>query len=229
MHDSEVAVGRRLPRLPHQARPFRRSRGFRVWPAQPGVTGPIPQGHPGAARRQPGALVLLGLVAAGALVLSGCGEDGQAASEQSTPSASSSANPAVAPPAGPRPTIAAREGEPPAELRITDIAEGYGPELATGDLVRVQYVGGLWPDGTEFDASWNRGQPFSFVLGAGQVIQGWDEGVVGMKLGGRRELVIPPELAYGESGSGPIPPNATLIFVVDAVGQVAASPSEDAE
>ncbi|HSI81377.1 MAG TPA: FKBP-type peptidyl-prolyl cis-trans isomerase [Solirubrobacterales bacterium] len=86
---------------------------------------------------------------------------------------------------------------------------------APGDLVSVHYVGALHSDGSEFDAPWDRGEPFAFQLGAGKVIPGWDEGVAGMRVGGRRQLVIPPDKAYGRQGSGPIGPNETLVFVVD--------------
>jgi peptidylprolyl isomerase len=100
-------------------------------------------------------------------------------------------------------------------LKYYDLEVGDGPAPETGQQVTVHYTGWL-VDGTQFDSSLDRGQPFPFVLGAGQVIRGWDEGVVGMKVGGRRQLVIPPELAYGERGAGGvIPPGATLIFEVE--------------
>jgi peptidylprolyl isomerase len=108
-------------------------------------------------------------------------------------------------------------GEPPADLEIKDIWEGDGPEAKAGDTVSVHYVGVSFSSGEEFDASWNRGAPLRFPLGAGRVIAGWDKGVQGMKVGGRRQLVIPPHLAYGEHGTGPIGPNETLIFVCDLV------------
>ncbi|CAI8158534.1 MAG: FK506-binding protein [Prochlorococcus marinus str. MIT 9215] len=102
-------------------------------------------------------------------------------------------------------------------LRITDLEIGDGPEATAGQTVSVNYRGTL-EDGKEFDSSYNRG-PFSFPLGAGRVIQGWDEGVAGMKVGGKRKLVIPPELGYGSRGAGKvIPPNATLIFEVELLG-----------
>jgi peptidylprolyl isomerase len=104
---------------------------------------------------------------------------------------------------------------PPAKLEVKDLARGHGKRAKPGDMVTVQYDGVLYQNGTEFDASWNRNQPFSFPLGAGQVIPGWDKGVAGMKVGGRRVLTIPPDLGYGPQGSGPIPPNSTLVFVVD--------------
>jgi peptidylprolyl isomerase len=118
-----------------------------------------------------------------------------------------------------RPEIDFPEGEPPADLQITDITVGEGPEATPGSTVSVHYVGVSHSTGEEFDASWNRGQPFSFPLGAGRVIQGWDQGVAGMRVGGRRKLVIPPHLGYGNRGAGrAIKPGETLIFVVDLLG-----------
>ena len=115
-----------------------------------------------------------------------------------------------------KPEVEVPEGPPPKELEIEDITEGEGAEAQPGDMVSVQYVGVNYSDGSEFDASWDRGQPFEFQLGAGGVIPGWDEGVVGMKEGGRRQLVIPPELGYGRQGQPPdIPPNETLVVVID--------------
>ena len=99
-------------------------------------------------------------------------------------------------------------------LQVQDLKVGTGPEAKTGFAVAVNYLGTL-ENGTKFDSSYDRGQPFQFVLGAGQVIKGWDIGVVGMKVGGKRKLVIPPALAYGEKGIGPIPPNSTLVFEVE--------------
>ncbi|MEK7511015.1 MAG: FKBP-type peptidyl-prolyl cis-trans isomerase [Patescibacteria group bacterium] len=110
-------------------------------------------------------------------------------------------------------------GQPlPTELVARDTVVGTGAEATAGSQVTVNYVGML-PDGTVFDASARHGQPFSFTLGAGQVISGWDQGVAGMKVGGKRQLVIPPDLAYGAAGAGGvIPPNATLIFEVELLG-----------
>jgi peptidylprolyl isomerase len=117
--------------------------------------------------------------------------------------------PKVTPPSGPAPST----------LVIKEIIKGTGAEAKAGDSVTVNYVGVLYNGGKEFDASWKRNEPFSFTLGKGQVIKGWDQGVAGMKVGGRRELIIPSELAYGKTGSPPtIPANAPLVFVVDLLG-----------
>jgi len=115
-----------------------------------------------------------------------------------------------------KPEVDFPEGAPPADLTIEDITVGDGEEAAAGRTAVVHYVGVAFSTGEEFDASWNRGESFDFPLGAGAVIAGWDRGVVGMKVGGRRRLVIPPELAYGDRGAGAvISPGETLIFVVD--------------
>ena len=117
-----------------------------------------------------------------------------------------------------RPEIDFPQGEPPTELVLEDITVGDGPVAAAGHTVRAHYVGVAYSTGEEFDASWNRGQPLDFRLGVGQVIAGWDQGISGMKVGGRRKLVIPPHLGYGSRGAGAaIRPNETLIFVVDLV------------
>ncbi|GAA3694365.1 FKBP-type peptidyl-prolyl cis-trans isomerase [Zhihengliuella alba] len=108
---------------------------------------------------------------------------------------------------------------PPEELIIHDLIEGTGKEVQPGTAISAHYVGVAWSTGEEFDASWNRGQPLDFTAGIGQVIRGWDQGLLGMKVGGRRRLEIPAELAYGERGAGSaIGPNEALIFVVDLVG-----------
>ncbi|GAA2579128.1 FKBP-type peptidyl-prolyl cis-trans isomerase [Actinomadura fulvescens] len=118
-----------------------------------------------------------------------------------------------------RPEIDFPEGTPPDYLDITDLTVGDGAEATTGSTVSVHYVGVSFSTGEEFDASWNRGSTFEFPLGGGRVIKGWDMGVKGMKVGGRRKLVIPPHLAYGDRSPSPrIKPGETLIFVVDLVG-----------
>ncbi|MEU4513060.1 FKBP-type peptidyl-prolyl cis-trans isomerase [Nonomuraea bangladeshensis] len=118
-----------------------------------------------------------------------------------------------------KPEIDFPEGNPPKDLEIVDLVEGDGPEAKPGHNVRVHYVGVAFSTGEEFDASWNRGDAFEFPLGGGRVIAGWDQGVAGMKVGGRRKLVIPPHLGYGSRGAGAaIKPNETLIFVVDLLG-----------
>ncbi|MFC4032211.1 FKBP-type peptidyl-prolyl cis-trans isomerase [Streptomyces polygonati] len=117
-----------------------------------------------------------------------------------------------------KPEIDFPGGEPPADLEVKDIWEGDGPVATAGDTVSVHYVGVAFSSGEEFDASWNRGTPLRFQLGVGQVIPGWDQGVQGMKVGGRRQLTIPAHLAYGDSGAGgAIKPGETLIFVCDLV------------
>jgi peptidylprolyl isomerase len=115
-----------------------------------------------------------------------------------------------------KPVIPRPSGSPPRRLQKDDIVRGKGPAAKPGDTVLVHYAGVTFSTGEEFDASWNRGEPFPFPLGGGQVIEGWDRGIVGMKVGGRRILTIPPELAYGANGFPPaIGPNETLVFVVD--------------
>jgi peptidylprolyl isomerase len=156
----------------------------------------------------------LGLAAA-ALAGTGCGgsdneREAKAPKPKATPvptiSADTSAKPVIPPPAG----------SPPAKLVVKDIVQGKGRAAKPGDTVSVDYVGVNYADAKQFDASWDRGQPIQFQLGSGQVIPGWDKGVKGMKPGGRRELVIPPGLAYGPAGQPPvIGPNETLVFVVD--------------
>ncbi|GLW72003.1 peptidyl-prolyl cis-trans isomerase [Kitasatospora phosalacinea] len=118
-----------------------------------------------------------------------------------------------------KPEIDFPGGDAPSELQIRDIVVGDGAEAKAGATVEVHYVGVTFASGEEFDASWNRGQTFKFPLGKGRVIKGWDQGVEGMRVGGRRELVIPPHLAYGNQSPSPlIPAGSTLIFVVDLLG-----------
>ena len=115
-----------------------------------------------------------------------------------------------------KPTVTVPQGSPPAKLVENDLIEGSGATAKAGDEVTVNYVGVGMDSAKEFDASWDRGEPFSFSLGAGEVIPGWDQGIEGMKAGGQRELIIPPALAYGAAGFPPgIGPNEALVFVVD--------------
>ncbi|HML01654.1 MAG TPA: FKBP-type peptidyl-prolyl cis-trans isomerase [Acidimicrobiales bacterium] len=117
---------------------------------------------------------------------------------------------------GAEPTVIVPSGTPPSQLLSKDLIVGTGAAAQNGDSLTMQYVGYSWTKKAEFDASWSRGQPFSFTIGIGQVIPGWDQGIVGMKVGGRRELVIPPNLAYGAQSPSPaIAANDTLIFIVD--------------
>jgi peptidylprolyl isomerase len=162
---------------------------------------------------------------AAAVVLAACGGDNKSDETAATPTPTATATKTPAPVgkvkvtgalgAKPKVTITPINATPPATLVKKDIAKGHGKKAKAGDTVTVQYYGALYSNGSEFDASWDRNQPFSFPLGAGQVIPGWDKGVAGMRVGGRRVLTIPPDLGYGPQGSGPIPPNATLVFVVD--------------
>lgn len=159
--------------------------------------------------------LILTIVACLSLVVAGCGDD-----DSSTESTQSSSSAAVESSGDAsdrsRPQVTVPSGAPAKQLQETDLIEGTGAEAKSGDKVTVQYVGVGYKSGKEFDASWNRGEPFSFTLGASEVIPGWDQGVEGMKVGGQRELVIPPELAYGETGAPPlIGPNETLVFVID--------------
>jgi peptidylprolyl isomerase len=149
-----------------------------------------------------------------ALAIAGCGSDSSTTSpsstEESTAPKESQAKPKT------KPKVTVPKGAPPKKLEVKDLEEGSGALAKAGDAVTVNYVGVNYKTGKEFDASWDRGEPFTFTLGAGEVIPGWDKGVAGMKVGGRRELIIPPDLGYGSTGSPPaIPPNETLVFVVD--------------
>jgi peptidylprolyl isomerase len=167
-------------------------------------------------------LTLLALAAL-ALLAAGCGDDKEkeaAATPEATATETATPEPTAAAEdlkdTKVKPVIAKPSGDPPAELEIDDIVKGKGKTAKEGATVAVQYVGVSFSTGEEFDASWDRGEPFSFGLGGGQVIAGWDEGVAGMKVGGRRKLTIPPDKGYGAAGAPPsIAPNETLIFVVD--------------
>ncbi|MFG2811704.1 FKBP-type peptidyl-prolyl cis-trans isomerase [Streptomyces sp. NPDC048410] len=117
-----------------------------------------------------------------------------------------------------KPEVDVPEGEAPAELTVRDLVVGDGAEVKPGMVVRVHYVGVNFASGKEFDSSWDRGEPYKFALGGGKVIKGWDRGVRGMRVGGRREIVVPPRLGYGNQSPSPlIPPGSTLVFVVDLV------------
>ena len=119
-----------------------------------------------------------------------------------------------------KPEVPVPVGETPSyQLELEDITVGDGDEAVVGKVVEVHYVGVSWNNGAQFDASWDRGQTFKFGLGRGQVIAGWDQGVAGMKVGGRRRITIPPMLGYGKRGAGGvIGPDETLVFVVDLLG-----------
>lgn len=119
----------------------------------------------------------------------------------------------------PKPEVTIPQGAPPADLLIEDLVEGDGAEAEPGQQVSVHYVGVAWSTQQQFDASWDRGEAFEFGLGAGQVIEGWDRGVTGMRVGGRRRLTIPPDMGYGGRGAGGvIKGGETLVFVVDLLG-----------
>lgn len=163
-----------------------------------------------------------------ALVVAGCGGSSDSSSTGSTEageskgstesSSSKAGNPAetTSTKKKTKPTVTVPKGISPKKFAFNELEEGTGATAEPGDEVTVQYVGVGYDSEKEFDSSWSRNEPFTFTLGAGEVIKGWDQGVKGMKVGGRRELLIPPELAYGPEGSPPkIGPNETLIFVID--------------
>jgi peptidylprolyl isomerase len=167
-----------------------------------------------------GALLTVFLCAALALAACGGGDStsGGGETEAAAKPAESSESAGSAGSTKSKPKVEIPEGEPPTELVTEEIVEGEGAEAKKGDEVTVQYVGVGYESEEQFDASWDRGEPFPFTLGAKSVIPGWEQGVEGMKEGGRRKLIIPPELAYGERGAPPaIGPNETLVFVVDLV------------
>jgi peptidylprolyl isomerase len=163
------------------------------------------------------------LVCGALLAVVGCGSSSD--SSKSSATSSSTTSPSQSSQSGSKsaaakkktkPKVMVPNGPPPKKLEIKEIEQGSGAEAKAGDEVTVQYVGVGYESEEEFDSSWSRNEPFSFQLGAGQVIPGWDQGVEGMRVGGRRELIIPPELAYGETPpSSAIAPNETLIFVID--------------
>lgn len=165
---------------------------------------------------------LLTIAACLALVFAGCGDDDSsttsATGDETAPAkGAESSQPAESSKEKTKPKVTVPKGAPPKQLVTKDLETGTGPAAKAGDEVTVQYVGVGYDSKEEFDSSWSRGaEPFPFELGSGAVIPGWEQGIEGMKAGGRRELVIPPNLAYGPAGSPPvIGPNETLIFVVD--------------
>jgi peptidylprolyl isomerase len=163
--------------------------------------------------------LMLSLCLALAVAVGGCGGSSDSSSE-STGSSDSTSSSKSAESAntdlGKKPVVTVPKGVSPKKFAYLEIVEGDGPVAKSGDKVSVQYVGVGYDTEKEFDSSWSRNEPFSFTLGGGEVIKGWDQGVEGMKVGGRRELLLPPELAYGAAGSPPsIGPNETLIFVID--------------
>ena len=168
-------------------------------------------------------LITAALFAALALALAACGDDDtgdkKSADTAPTETAQEQASPELPKELESKPKVKVPSGPAPKELKTRDIVKGKGQVVKSGDAVTMQYVGVLYKNGKQFDASWDAGQPFQFTLGGGEVIPGWDEGIVGMRVGGRRELIIPPDKAYGEQGSPPdIGPNETLVFVVDLEG-----------
>lgn len=170
---------------------------------------------------------LLTILACLALVFAGCGDGDSSTTSSSSPADTTAAEQTEtteqaeteqSKPASDKtkPKVTVPNGAPPKKLVENDLEVGTGPAAKAGDEVTVHYVGVGYDTKKEFDSSWSRNEPFTFALGSGAVIPGWEEGIVGMKAGGRRELVIPSELAYGSVGSPPvIGPNETLIFVVD--------------
>jgi peptidylprolyl isomerase len=181
---------------------------------------------------------VIALLAVAALGLGACGDDegGNAALEPAIPagtptgttdSTSTTGSPfkvasiEVSKDTSKKPTITKPSGDPPTELVQKDIVAGKGAAAQSGDSLEMHYLGAHF-DGKQFESSWDSGSPFPFTLGEGKVIAGWDQGIVGMKAGGRRLLVIPPDLAYADVGSGTIKPGETLIFVVDLKKRTAA-------
>lgn len=172
-------------------------------------------------------LIVLALCAALATAAVGCGGSSDSSTSSSESSASTEAGESSkesgesVSKASPnkkktKPTVTVPKGVSPKTFATKEIEEGTGPEAKAGDKVTVQYVGVGYDSEEEFDSSWSRNEPFSFTLGAGEVIKGWDQGVEGMKVGGRRELLVPGNLAYGPEGRPPtIGPNETLIFMID--------------
>jgi peptidylprolyl isomerase len=164
---------------------------------------------------------IIPLLAAAAVGIAGCGGSSKASGIEPAPSAGSTEATVTPPPKPPpalakKPVVTVPTGPAPTKLVTKDLVVGTGQTVKPGQTVTVNYVGDLYKTGKEFDSSWKNGQPATFPLTAGGVIAGWVQGIPGMKVGGRRELIIPAALAYGKTGRPPtIPPNSPLVFVVD--------------
>ena len=166
---------------------------------------------------------LSALLIGAAVAVAGCG------GSEATKTAEIPSKPAPAAPPAPKassnlkdtkskPVVPPQKGAPPKKLVVKDIVVGKGRAAKKGDKLSMQYVGVLFKGGEQFDASWDNGSPFDFTLGKGDVIKGWDQGLIGIKAGGRRQLTIPAKLGYGAQGQPPtIPPNSALVFIVDAL------------
>jgi peptidylprolyl isomerase len=151
-----------------------------------------------------------------ALAAAGCGDDDASTTDATEGGGPASAQSGAEASERTKPEVTVPEGSPPKKLVEKDLIEGSGAAAKAGDEVTVQYVGVGFDSGKEFDASWDRNEPFPFSLGAGEVIPGWDQGIEGMKAGGQRQLTIPANLAYGSAGFPPkIAPNEALVFVID--------------
>jgi peptidylprolyl isomerase len=168
--------------------------------------------------------VLLILGACLVLLAVGCGGDGDSTTATTSSTATSNEGAATTPETESseergKPKVTVPKGKPPNSLVVKDLEKGTGAAARAGEVVTVNYVGVNYKTGKQFDASWDRGEPIAFPLGENVVIPGWEKGLEGMKVGGRRELIIPPDLGYGAAGSPPtIPPNDTLVFVIDLEG-----------
>jgi peptidylprolyl isomerase len=164
-------------------------------------------------------MLIISLCVALALAVAGCGSsDDDSSSTSATSEAATTTESQSSEDLNTKPEVTVPGGPPPKEMEIKELVEGTGAEAKPGVESTVQYVGVGYKSGEEFDASWDRGEPFTFTIGDREVISGWDKGVDGMKVGGRRELIIPPNLGYGAAGAPPaIAPNETLIFVIDLV------------
>ncbi len=168
-------------------------------------------------------LALISAVAV-AILLAACGGDEDSSAEPAKAAAAAESEPKVEirEPAKKEPKVVVPEGPPPEELVVRDIRIGDGPVAEKGDQLTAEYIGFNYGDGYQFDRHahrWGEGKPAEFKLGAGEVIPGWDQGVEGMKVGGRRELIIPPDLAYGDVNPPPeVGPNETVVFVVELLG-----------